>query len=275
MPDLVAGKKILCVAMTEPDSGSDLTAIRTTAIKDGDDYVINGHKCFITVGMVADVCILACKTDPSAPGAKGLSIILVDMNTPGLTRTRMKKTGNMVLDNAELFFDNVRVPQKNLLGKEGKGMGMLMAKLQQERLMASVEYVGLAERALKLAAQYAEQRVVFGEKVSQFQNTEFALAGMYAKIIAGRALVENLAIKMNSSDDKFALMIDSSAAKLFTAELAQECIRKSLQVHGGFGVLNDYEIGRMFVGSPALSIAAGTSEIMKFIIAKQIFPPKK
>lgn len=275
LPALVSGEKIVAVAMTEPNCGSDLASMRMTAVKDGDDYVINGQKCFITGGAVADLFVLALKTDPDAPGTKGISIVLVDADTPGLTRRRMEKVGNMVLDNAELFFENVRVPQKNLLGQEGKGFRMLMSKLQQERLMASVEYIGVAERAIKLAAEYAKQRIVFGTPLCNMQNTEFVLSDLYSKALAGRALVESLAVQMNTAENRAALMIPSSAAKLYTSEIAQECVRKSLQIHGGFGILKEYEIGRLFTGSPALSLAAGTSEIMKFIIGKDIFPPEK
>lgn len=270
LPELIAGKKILCLAMTEPDTGSDLAAIRTSAVKSGDFYIINGNKCFISGGIVADIIIMVCKTNSNAKASKRLSIFLVDSNTPGITRQRMKKIGGNVLDNAEIHFDNVRVPKENLLGHEGNGMDMLMQNLQRERLIASINYQGMAERALDLAIQYANTRVIFGQKVAKFQNTEFTLSDMYTKIQAGRALIEQIAIKINDNHDSYQLMPLASAAKLYTAELAQECIRKSLQIHGGYGVCQEFEIGRMYASSPTTTIAAGTSEIMKYIIGRHL-----
>lgn len=268
MPDIVKGNKVLAVAMTEPDAGSDLASIRSTAVKDGDDYIINGSKIFISNGYTADLIVTAVKTDPTA-GPKGVSLILIDATaTTGITRNKLDKMGCHIQDTAEIFFDNVRVPQKNLLGKEGYGFVYLMKGLQQERLLAALMAQGAAERALGLAVDYAKQRKIFGKTVSQFQNTQFKLAELTTKLIASRALIDQLVIAHANKEDVGNEVI---AAKLMCTELVKEAVDTSLQVHGGYGYMMEYPIARMYVDARVCTIAGGTSEIMKEIIGRDLF----
>jgi len=274
MPSIVKGEKVLAVAMTEPESGSDLSAIRTTALKDGDDYIINGGKIYISCGYSADLIVVAAKTDPEA-GPKGISLILVEANSPGITRFKLDKYCGQSQDTAEIIFDNVRVPQKNLIGKEGAGMIMLMTKLQQERLLAALASQGSAEYALELAVQQTKQRKMFGRSVADYQNTQFTLAGLAAKIQAGRVLVDNLAQTHSNANKKADILLQSSMAKLFCTELAYEVAGVSLQLHGGSGFMKPSPIGKLFMDTKISCVAAGTSEIMKLIIGRALFVDKK
>ncbi|MCL2749819.1 MAG: acyl-CoA dehydrogenase family protein [Coriobacteriia bacterium] len=270
LPGIVKGETILAIAMTEPESGSDLAATKGTLVKDGDDYILNANKIFTSNGVIADLVIVAASTDLEA-GAKGLSLVLVETASPGVSRKKLNKLGTHAQDTAEMFFENVRVPQKNLLGEEGAGMKMLMTKLQQERLLASLIAQCMGELAIELAIKYTKERIMFGKPVAFFQNTQFVLADLAAKLAAGRALVDGLAMVFSSSGQKIDILIQSSMAKLYCTELVNEVAGKAMQMHGGYGYCGELPIGEVFLDARLQTVAAGTSEIMKLIIGRAIF----
>jgi acyl-CoA dehydrogenase len=260
---------ISAVAMTEPGAGSDLANIRTTAIKDGDHYVINGQKTFITNGIHSDIIVLACKTDPNAvPGHRGVSLILVERGTPGFSRGRkLEKVGMHSQDTAELIFEDVRVPVTNLLGEEGKGFYYLMTKLQQERLVAALNSLVAAEDMLQLTLSYVKEREAFGKPISKFQNTQFKIAEMATEIKIGRTFVDDLTAKHIEGKD---IVTEVSMAKWWITDMAKRISVECMQLHGGYGYMEEYKIARRYRDIPVTSIFAGTNEIMKTIIAKQL-----
>ena len=237
LPKMVSGEAITAIAMTEPGTGSDLQAVRTTAIRSGNQYVINGSKTYITNGQNADLIILVAKTDPGA-GGKGISLILVEATRDGFTRGRnLDKIGQNSADTSELFFSDVRVPTSNCLGEEGRGFGYLMSQLPQERLGIAISAQGGAQRAFDEAVKFTKERKAFGQSVFDFQNTRFTLAGLKAKLQAGWAhvdwcLARHLEGKLTAAE--------GSAAKLFHTELQWEVCDASLQLHGGAGYMNEY-----------------------------------
>lgn len=270
MPDFVKGNKILAVAMTEPNHGSDVGAAEATAVKDGDDYIVNGSKTFISNGLIADVFLVLVRTDPDpAARHKGLSLLAIDATeSDGIIRNRLDKVGMGHLDLAELTFDNVRVPQKNLLGVEGKAFSYLMHGLQQERLLASWGYLTSSELAISEAVEYAKSRKVFGVSLSHMQNTEFKLAELASRVLAARKLVEDLTIAHSQGKD---ISVEVAASKMFTADYAQEVIGACLQIHGGYGCMTEYPIARLFMDARCFTLAAGTSEVMKMVVGKALF----
>lgn len=269
LPKSLTGEIISCIAMTEPNTGSDLAAIKTTAIKDGDDYIINGEKTFITNGYGADLAIVVCKTDPSAtPAHTGISLIVVEAGTPGFTKgKRLEKVGQHANDTSELIFNDVRVSSDNLLGEEGKGFLYLMQKLQQERLIISISSIASIERMLEITMDYVKQRNAFGKRVSQFQNTQFKLAELHSELEIGRAFVDKLIENHMAGEE---IVTEVSMAKWWTTDLAQKVAIECMQLHGGYGYTEEYEIARRYRDVAVTSIYAGTNEIMKVIIAKNL-----
>lgn len=269
LPKSLTGEIISCIAMTEPNTGSDLAAIKTTAIKDGNEYIINGEKTFITNGYGADLAIVVCKTDPNAdPAHTGISLIVVEAGTPGFTKgKRLEKVGQHTNDTSELIFNDVRVSSDNLLGEEGKGFFYLMQKLQQERLIISISSMASIERMLEITMDYVKQRTAFGKRVSQFQNTQFKLAELHSELQIGRAFVDKLIENHMAGEE---IVTEVSMAKWWTTDLAQKVAIECMQLHGGYGYTEEYEIARRYRDVAVTSIYAGTNEIMKVIIAKNL-----
>ncbi|MBX3499271.1 MAG: acyl-CoA dehydrogenase family protein [Alphaproteobacteria bacterium] len=265
---MASGEAIGAIAMTEPSAGSDLQAIRTTARRDGDDYVINGQKVFISNGQQADLVIVACKTD-ATKGAKGMSLIVVEGDRPGFRRGRqLKKLGIHSQDTSELFFEDVRVPAANILGNEGQGFTLLMNELSQERLTQAVRAITASEAALRWTIDYVQQRQAFGKPIAAFQNTQFKLAGLKAEIVAQRVLVDRcIELHLKRAFDS----VDAAMAKMTTTELQARVVDECLQLHGGYGYMSEFPIARAFVDARYARIAGGSIEVMKTIIARSLF----
>ncbi|PAE23721.1 acyl-CoA dehydrogenase family protein [Bacillus sp. 7894-2] len=264
-----AGEIITAIAMTEPGAGSDLAGIRTTARLDGDHYIVNGEKTFITNGIHSDLIIIACKTDPHAvPRHKGVSLLAVERGTDGFSRGRkLNKVGLHCQDTAELVFEDCRVPKENLFGEEGKGFLYLMDKLQQERLVVAIAAQVAAEVMLSLTINYVKNRDAFGKPVSQFQNTQFKIAEMATDIEMGRVFLDQLITEHMAGIN---VVTKVSMAKWKLTENARKIAAECMQLHGGYGYMEEYEIARRFRDIPVASIYAGTNEIMKTIIAKNM-----
>ena len=269
LPKSVTGELISAVAMTEPGAGSDLAGIGTTARREGDTYILNGEKTFITNGINADYVVVVCKTDPYAqPAYKGISLLVVETGTPGFKRgKKLDKIGMHSADTGELIFEDAKVPVENLLGEEGKGFYYLMSKLQQERLIVAIEVQIEAEEMLKLTTNYVKERKAFGSRIADFQNTQFKLAEMATEIDIGRTYVNSLVGKHIAGEE---IVKEVSMAKWWISEMAKRVASECLQLHGGYGYMEEYEIARRYRDIPVAAIYAGTTEIMKGIIAKQI-----
>ena len=267
LPGMVTGEVIMAIAMTEPGAGSDLQGIRTSAVKDGDRYIINGSKTYITSGQNADVAILAAKTDPSK-GAKGISLILVDADTPGYQKGRnLDKIGQRSADTSELFFSDVRVPASNLLGEEGMGFTYLMSQLPQERLSIAIAAHAGAQRAFDEAVRYAKERKAFGSTVFQFQNSRFTLADLKAQLQVGWSHIDWCLARHNAGELTTA---EASAAKLWHTELQGRVADAALQLHGGAGYMNEYLVAQLWRDARVSRIFGGSSEIMKEVISRSI-----
>lgn len=269
LPKCVSGEMITAVAMTEPGVGSDLANIHTTAKLEGDHYIINGQKTFITNGIHADLVIVACRTDPNAvPKHKGISLIAVERGTPGFSRGRkLNKVGLHSQDTAELIFEDCKVPKENLIGKEGEGFKYLMEKLQQERLVVAISAQVACEHMLEQTIQYVKEREAFGKKISQFQNTQFKIAEMATEVEFGRAFLDKLIADHIAGKN---VVTQVSMAKWKLTENARKIAMECMQLHGGYGYMEEYEIARRFRDVPVAGIYAGTNEIMKVIIAKNL-----
>ncbi|WP_299193825.1 acyl-CoA dehydrogenase family protein [uncultured Erythrobacter sp.] len=267
LPGLVSGDIISAIAMTEPGAGSDLQGVKTTAVADGNDLIINGSKTYITNGQNADVVIVVAKTDPSQ-GAKGTSLILVDAGTPGFEKGRnLDKIGQHSADTSELFFADVRVPRTNILGGEGRGFIHLMEELPQERLSIAVTAQAGAQRAFDEAVNFTKDRKAFGRTVFEFQNTKFTLADLKAKLQVGWAhldwaIARHLRGELTTDE--------ASAAKLWHTEMQWEMVDAALQLHGGAGYMNEYAIARLWRDARVQRIYGGTSEIMKEVVSRSI-----
>ena len=272
LPPMATGEVIVALGMSEPSGGSDVAAMRTTARRDGDDYVINGQKVFITAGFNADLLLLACKTDPSA-GARGVSLILVETNSPGFQRGKMlEKLGCKAQDTAELFFSDLRVPASNLLGEEGRGFSMLMKELSQERLVQSIRAIASSEAALEWTIDYTTQRKMFGQTLAEFQNTQFKLAEMKADLTMQRVFVDRcLELHLRGELDS----VDAAMAKLVSAELQGRVMDQCLQFFGGWGYMWEYPIARAYADARMGRIGGGSVETMKSIIAKSMLGKRK
>jgi alkylation response protein AidB-like acyl-CoA dehydrogenase len=267
LPGMVSGEVISAIAMTEPGAGSDLQGVKTTARRDGNHYVINGSKTYITNGQNADLVIVVAKTDPDK-GAKGTSLILVEADREGFARGRnLDKIGQNSADTSELFFNDVRVPITNCLGEEGMGFAYLMNQLPQERLQISIAAQAGAQRAFDEAVRFTKDRKAFGRTVFDFQNTQFTLAGLAAKLQVGWAhldwaIARHVARKFTA--------VEASAAKLWHTELQWEVCDAALQLHGGAGYMNEYPIARLWRDARVQRIYGGTSEIMKLVVGRSL-----
>jgi acyl-CoA dehydrogenase len=269
LPKAVSGEMISAIAMTEPSTGSDLAAIRTTARKEGSHYILNGEKTFITNGYTADFVIVVCKTDPNAqPAHKGISLLVVEEGTPGFKRgKKLRKVGQHANDTSELIFEDAKVPEENLLGVEGMGFYYLMKKLQQERLMLAIGSIAGAKRMLEITVEYVKQRSAFGKPISKFQNTQFKIAEMATNIKIGETFVDQLIVDHMANKN---IVNEVSMAKWWLTDLAKQVATECMQLHGGYGYMEEYEIARRYRDVAVGSIYAGTNEIMKTIIAKNI-----
>jgi len=268
LPGMASGHIRGCLGLTEPGAGSDLAAITTTAVRDGDEFVINGSKVFITHGHTAEVCVLACKTDPTA-GKKGVSQIIVPTDTPGFRRGKyLKKIGLKAQDTAELFFDNVRVPVTNLLGEENRGFYQMMADLGTERLLQAVRGLAASEAAIQWTIEYTKERKAFGKTIAAFQNTQFVIAELQAQTCAARALLDRCIQLMDRGELD---SVDAARAKLVCVELQGKVMDACLQLHGGWGYIWEYPIARAFADGRISRLAGGTTEIMKQLIANELF----
>ena len=265
----VKGETILAIAMTEPGTGSDLAAVKTTAIRDGDSYVLNGAKTFISNGQISDLVIVVVKTDPNAkPAHRGVSLVLVERDTPGFIRGRkLDKLGFRGQDTSELFFEDCRVPAANLLGREGNGFKMLMEKLGQERLVVGIGAITSARRCLDDTVAYAMERRAFGQPIAGFQNTQFKLAEMATEVEVGQAFVDRVLAAHVRGDD---IVTEASMAKWWTTDLLKKVSSQCLQIHGGYGFMMEYPVATDYADSAVQSIYAGTNEIMKVIIARRM-----
>ena len=266
-PGLVSGEIVTAIAMTEPGVGSDLAAVRTTAVRAGDGYVVNGAKTFITNGINADLVIVVVTTDPSA-GARGISLLAVGRDTEGFTRgARLEKIGLRAQDTAELFFTDTRVPRANLLGEEGKGFGYLSRNLPQERLAIAAIAVAAARAVFDLTLTYVTQRKAFGQPVGSFQNSRFAMAEMLSEISVAQAYVDQCVL---AHLDGELTAEEAAMAKWWCSELQNRVADRCLQLHGGYGYMTEYPVARAFVDARVQKIYGGTNEIMKEIIGRSI-----
>jgi alkylation response protein AidB-like acyl-CoA dehydrogenase len=266
-PDLVSGEKIAAIAMTEPGAGSDLQGIRTTAVDQGDHYVLNGTKTFISNGILADLVIVVARTDPEA-GHKGISLLMVERGMEGFERGRnLDKVGQHAQDTAELFFDNVRIPKENLLGDEGAGFIYLMTNLSQERLSIAVSAASACEVILQDTLSYAKDRTAFGKPIGSFQHNRFVIAEMATESHIARVFVDDC-IKRHVAGDLDAST--ASMAKWWTTELQKKLVDQGVQMHGGYGYMMEYPIARAFVNSRVQTIYGGTTEIQKEIIGRSL-----
>ena len=269
LPKMATGEMVGAIAMTEPGTGSDLQAVKTTAVLDGDHYVLNGSKIFITNGYLSDVVIVVAKTGNSGEGAKDISLLIVEAASEGFSKGKpLQKVGMKAQDTCELFFNNVRVPKANLLGgKEGMGFIMLMQELAWERLMIAITSVAGAEAALKHTIEYTKSRKVFGKPVGSFQNTRFKLAEMKAELAIARVYVDRcieLTLKKKLGVD------DAATAKYWTSDLMGKVIDECVQLHGGYGYMLEYPVARAWIDARAQRIYGGTNEIMKELIARTL-----
>jgi len=267
IPKMISGEYIGAVAMTEPGAGSDLQGMRTTAVDQGDHYLINGSKTFITNGYLSDVVVVAAKTDPTK-GAKGISLFLIDKDMPGFSKgVPFEKVGLHAQDTCELFFEEVKVPKENLLGKVGEGFKYLMTELAQERLVVALAALALAEFALSATIDYVKQRKAFNKSLSDFQNTRFKLAEMAAQVEQGRIYCDYLVLLHNEGKLDSAM---ASAAKYNMTELQCKVADECVQLHGGYGYMWEYGVARAWADARVQRIYAGTNEIMKELIARKI-----
>lgn len=269
LPKMASGELIGAIAMTEPGAGSDLQGVKTSAKKDGNHYVINGSKTFITNGQLANLVVVVAKTDP-AKGAKGTSLIVIETDgQEGFERGRnLDKVGLKSNDTSELFFNNVRVPTSNLLGtEEGEGFVQLMQQLPQERLQIGGTAIAMAERAIAITSDYVKERKAFGKAVIEFQNTQFKLAEMKTEATIGRVFYNHCVERhVNGGLDP----VTASMAKYWLSDLQNKIVDECLQLHGGYGYMNEYPIARMFRDARVQRIYGGTNEIMKLLIARSL-----
>ena len=268
LPKMASGETVTAIAMTEPGTGSDLQAVRTTAVLEGDDYVINGSKIFITNGYLCDMVIVVCKTGSSDKGSANLSLLIVEADRVGFSKGKpLNKIGMKGQDTCELFFDNVRVPKENLLGMEGMGFMMLMKELAWERMLVAIICQAGAEAAFAHTVQYTKERKAFGKSVASFQNTRFKLAELRTEIDFSRAYLDRC-MELQLEDK---LGIDAAAAaKYKISEMFSKVVDECLQLHGGYGYMMEYPIARAYIDNRANRIYAGTNEIMKELISRTL-----
>ena len=267
LPSFCTGEAITAIAMSEPEAGSDLQGIRTSARREGDHYVVNGQKTFISNGINADLVVVVAKTDPSA-GFQGISLLVLERGMAGFERGRnLDKIGLKAQDTAELFFDNVRVPTFNLLGVEGQGFIYLMEKLPQERLSIAVSAVAACEVMLEATVAYAKERKAFGRPIGSFQNSRFALAEMATETQIARVFIDRCIGELNAGELSVS---DAAMAKWWSTELQKQVVDRCLQLYGGYGYMSEYPISRAYLDSRVQTIYGGTTEIMKEIIGRSM-----
>lgn len=267
LPGMISGEVVTALGMTEPSAGSDLAALRTKAVRDGNEYVLNGSKVFITNGIHADMVVMAAKTDPNAK-AKGVSLFMVDTSLPGFSKgKKIEKIGQHSSDTAELFMSDVRVPVDALLGEEGMGFVYMMQELPRERLGCSVQAISHAQGAFDLAVDYVSERRAFGKSISQFQNTRFKLAEMKVELELCQALLEKHLDKFSRDE---MTVEDAAALKFATTEMQLRVVNDCLQMFGGYGYTDEYPISRYYRDARVQTIYAGSSEIMKEIVARGV-----
>lgn len=265
LPKMVSGKYIGALAITEPNTGSDMGAIKTTALLDGDEYIVNGSKTFISNGINSDVIVAAVRTSPDL-GKKGISLLVIERGMSGFERGRnLEKIGKHSQDTAELFFNDMRVPSSNLLGLEGDGMKYLMHNLAQERLSIAVDAVAVAVAALNWTQAYTKERTAFGQNLSQFQNTKFVMAELFAEVQIGQVYVDRC-IELHNKKELNATQ--AAVAKFWLTEMQNKVVDRCLQLHGGYGYMREYPIARAWLDSRIQTIYGGTSEIMKEVISR-------
>ena len=268
LPKMVTGEYIGALGLTEPGAGSDVKEIRTRAVRDGDDYVLNGQKVYISNGQLCDVLVTACKTDPNA-GAKGVSLIAVDTHQPGFKRGRnLEKIGLKAQDTSEIFLEDVRAPAWRRLGEEGRGFSIMMMKLAQERLTQAVRSICVAEAAIEWTVAYTAERKAFGGTLADFQNTQFVLAGLSAEVLSARVFTD-WCIKRFLAGELTG--VDAAKVKLLVTDLHVKVVDQCLQFFGGYGYMTEYPIARAYVDARIVRIAGGAAEIMKQIIARDMF----
>lgn len=274
LPELATGKRRSGIGLTEPGAGTDLQGIRTTAKLDGDSYVINGTKMWITNARYANPLPVLCKTDPSAtPAHKGMSVILVEQGTPGFTVNRdIGKLGYKGTESCEVVLDNVRVPKENLLGGiEGKGMQQVLAGLETGRLNVAARSVGIAQASYEAALEYSKNRQAFGQPISEFQAIQLKLATMATQTQAARLMVYWAASKADAGER---VDMESGMAKYFASEVAIETSLEAMRVHGGYGYSTEFVVERLYRDAPLMSIGEGTNDIMRTVIAKSLLSGK-
>ena len=268
LPKCVSGETILAIAMTEPDAGSDLAGMRSTAVRDGDDWILNGSKTYISNGINADVVIVAAKTDPEN-NPHAVTLFIVERGMPGFERGRnLEKMGLKAQDTAELFFNNVRVPAQNVLGEAHKGFYYLMQGLAEERLIGACGYLAAAQLSWDLTAAFVAERKVFGKPLVTFQNTQFKMADLRAELDVAQIYVDQCVAAFRGDA---LTAVDAAKAKLVTSELQVRVADIGVQLHGGAGYMDEYPISRQFTDAKISTIYAGTSEVMKIIISRDCF----
>ncbi|MGA0878673.1 MAG: acyl-CoA dehydrogenase family protein [Ilumatobacteraceae bacterium] len=267
LPGIASGNLITAIAMTEPGTGSDLASIATTARRDGDQYILNGSKTFITNGINSDLVIVAAKTDPTQRHT-GMTLLVVERGMPGFERGRnLDKIGMHSQDTAELFFTDVAVPVSNRLGEEGQAFRYLTANLAQERLSIAITGVATARAALSWTVDYVKERSAFGQKIASFQNTKFVLAEQRTAVEVAQAYVDQCIVALNSGTLTAA---EAAAAKFWCTELQKTVVDRCLQLFGGYGYMSEYPIARAYADARVTTIYGGTTEVMKGIVAKDM-----
>ena len=267
LPKMVSGEMIGAIAMTEPGAGSDLQNIKTSAIDKGDHYIVNGSKTFITNGYLSNIVVVAVKTDPSK-GAKGTSLVIITSDMKGFSKGKpFEKIGLHAQDTCELFFENVKVPKENLLGKEGDGFKYMMTELSQERLLVAISAIGAAENTLEKTIQYTKERIAFGKPIAELQNTRFKLAEMATEVTIGRVFADKC---LELHAEKKLDQSTASMAKSWLTDLQNKVADECLQLHGGYGYMWEYQVARSWADARVQRIYAGTNEIMKELIARTI-----
>ncbi len=266
LPKMATGEAVGAIAMTEPGTGSDLQAVRTSAIADGDDYIVNGSKIFITNGYLCDIAVVVVKTGDPSKGAESISLLLIEADRPGFSKGRpLKKVGMKGQDTCELFFDNVRVPKSNLIGMEGMGFIMLMKELAWERLMIAIMCASGCEQVLAHTLAYVRDRKVFGKPVAAYQNTKYKLAELRSETQIARVFVD----KCIEEQIKGTLQVDAAAAaKYWVSDLMSKVADECVQLHGGYGFMLEYPVAQAYIDTRANRIYGGTNEIMKELISR-------
>ena len=271
LPGMVSGEIIGALGLTEPGAGSDVKEIRTRAVRDGDDYVINGQKVYISNGQLADVMVTACKTDPAA-GARGVSLIAVDTHQEGFKRGRnLEKIGLKAQDTSEIFLEDARAEAWRLLAQEGKGFGIMMGKLAQERLTQAVRSICVAEAAIQWTVDYTAERKAFGHTLADFQNTQFVLAELSAETLSARAFTDWCIKRFLAGE---LTPVEAAKVKLVVTNLHVKVVDQCLQFFGGYGYMTEYPIARAYIDARIVRIAGGAAEVMKQIIGRDLFAGK-